>query len=83
MSTVYDFMTMGLFAVLAVIFLHRSTRNEPDTHPIWMYALAGIGCASANFAGNHGYPFIAVVLMALVTGFLLWVLGLFEPKSSS
>lgn len=83
MSTVYDFMTMGLFAALAVIFLHRSTRPEPDTHPIWMYGLAGVACATANFCGNHGYAFIAVVLMALVTGFLLWVLGLFAPKSSS
>ena len=63
MKTIYDFVSIGIFAALVVVFLHRSTLDEKDQTPIWMYGLAAAGCAFAN----QQRPVLATALLIAVT----------------
>ena len=67
MKTIYDFVSIGIFAALVVVFLHRSTLDEKDQTPIWMYGLAAAGCAFANYLGNQQRPVLATALLIAVT----------------
>lgn len=71
MSTIFDFVTVGLFAILAVLYLHRSSRAQADSVPLWQYALAALACAAANAAGNGGYVWPSVALQTAVAAFLV------------
>ena len=71
MSTIYDYVTVALFALLAVLYLHRSSRAEADRIPIWAYALAALACAAANAAGNSGYAVASALLQLCVAAFLV------------
>jgi hypothetical protein len=53
METVYDWVTLAIFAGLIVLFLQRSTgdRAEKDVSLLY-YLAAGVGCAVANYFGN-------------------------------
>jgi len=52
-ETVYDWLTVAIFAGLVVLFLQRSSAEaEPRDH-IWQYLAASIGCAVANYLGNN------------------------------
>ena len=37
MSTIYDWVTIGIFAGLIVLFLQRSTDEGPEVDSIWHY----------------------------------------------
>lgn len=84
MSTVFDFLTMGIFAGLIVLFLKRSIDDDtppehggdaPDDH-LWQYLVAATGCAVANYVGNEGYPLPAV---ALIGGTLIFIAYILRP----
>jgi hypothetical protein len=52
-ETVYDWITVAIFGGLVVLFLHRSVQpGEPQDH-ILQYLPPAIGCAIANYVGNH------------------------------
>ena len=79
-STIFDVVTMALFAGLVVLFLQRSTIPEPRDH-MYQYAPPAIGCAVANYFGNQGYKLdnlgltvMAWVIIACVVGYVLYVL---------
>jgi len=65
METIYDWLTIGLFAALIVLFLHRSLAEEPsDADPsIFSYLIAGAGCAVTNYLGNNGFDLLAVAAL--------------------
>lgn len=65
MDTVYDWVSLAIFAGLIVLFLHRSTseHQEKDASLIF-YLGAGAGCATANYFGNQGQDLVAVLLIA-------------------
>lgn len=83
METVFDFLTVGIFAGLIVLFLKRSVdddnpladNGEPpvDDH-LWQYLVASVGCAVANYVGNEGYPIPAVALIGATLVFIAYVL---------
>lgn len=83
MSTVFDFLTMGIFAGLIVLFLKRSVGDDaalpqgdepaPDDH-LWQYLVAAVGCAVANYVGNEGYPLPAVALIGATLAFIAYIL---------
>ena len=52
METVYDWVTVAIFAGLIVLFLQRSSGDEPPRDSMWQYLAAAIGCAVANYLGN-------------------------------
>jgi hypothetical protein len=51
METIYDWLTVLVFAGLIVLFLQRS-QGAPRDH-LWQYLLASVGCAVTNYLGNE------------------------------
>ena len=73
MSTIYDLITVGIFAGLAILFLQRSaTPSDPPDH-MYQYAPPALGCAAANWLGNNQQDVIAllVVLAVLIYSWLV------------
>jgi hypothetical protein len=77
MQTVYDWITLAIFAGLVVLFLHRSSQEEP-TDSLWSYLGAGVGCAVANYFGNEGNHIVAIAVILGTIGFIVWVLKPFK-----
>ena len=84
METIYDWVSLAIFAGLVVLFLQRSTsdRGEKDVSLLY-YLGAGIGCAVANYLGNHGQDVVAVALLAATIGFIVYYLKPFQRPSQS
>ena len=82
METVYDWVSLAIFAGLIVLFLQRSTseRAEKDVSLIY-YLGAGVGCAVANYFGNHDQHVIAIAVLAATVGFILYFLKPFHRSS--
>ena len=65
MDTIYDWVSLAIFAGLVVLFLQRSTSEHNGKDASLLYYLgAGVGCAAANYFGNHGENVIAILLIA-------------------
>ena len=80
-STIYDWVTVALFAGLIVLFLQRSVAEKTDHDALWPYMVASIGCAFVNWLGNHGYHAFAVLLLIALFAFIHIVLRPFQrPK---
>lgn len=80
METVFDWLTVGIFAGLAVLFLQRSAGPRPKDDRIAYYLPPAMGCAAANYLGNHDWRMIAVVLM---TGTIAYVWIVLKPLRHS
>lgn len=84
METVYDWVTVIIFAGLIVLYLQRSSEEAPEDS-IWQYLAAALGCAIANYLGNEGYDIPAVLVIVGVLGYthiVLHPLDLFShPRS--
>lgn len=81
METVYDWMTVGVFAFLVILFLHRSVDvDEPKDH-LWQYLLAGGGCALTNFLGNEGLDVLAVGAFLATLAYIFYALRPFPFQS--
>lgn len=81
METVYDWITLGVFAGLVVLFLQRSVGEEAAPNDsLLMYLAAGVGCAVVNYFGNEGQDIVAIPLLLLTLGFIVRYL---KPFSSS
>lgn len=81
METIYDWVTLGIFAGLVVLFLQRSVGDEAKQNDsLLLYLVAGVGCAVVNYFGNEGQHLVAIVLLALTLGFIAKFL---KPFSSS
>lgn len=85
MESVYDWVTVAIFAGLVVLFVQRSTGEEEahqhDSLP--MYLVAAVGCAIANYVGNKGLHIVAVPLILATLGFIVYFLKPFKfwPRS--
>lgn len=73
MKTVYDWVTLGLFAGLIILFLQRSTAKEPSDH-MYQYAPPAIGCAVVNYLGNNGLPKLAILGIVAIVVYVWFVL---------
>ena len=85
-STIYDFVTVALFAGLVILFLQRSTAPEPQDH-MYQYAPPAIGCALANWLGNQGvkldsqgFHVAAIATLIASVGYVIVVLKPFNLK---
>jgi hypothetical protein len=78
METIFDWVTMIVFAGLITLFLQRSSMdNPPDT--IWHYLPPAAGCALANYLGNEGWVLPAVGVLIAVGAYLIRILGVRMP----
>jgi Ca2+/Na+ antiporter len=72
METAYDWITVGIFAGLIVLFMQRSTnQDESVDDPLWMYLAAGVGCGVANFLGNKEMHLPAILAIVATLAFVL------------
>ena len=79
METVYDWVTLSIFAGLIVLFLQRSVsdREEKDA-PLLYYLGGGVGCAAANYFGNEGQHVIAIAILVATVAFIVYFLKPFS-----
>ena len=81
METIYDWVCLGIFAGLVVLFLQRSVGEEAEhNNSLLLYLAAGVGCAVVNYFGNNGQDILAIPMLVLTIGFILRFL---KPFSSS
>ena len=79
MDTIYDWVSLAIFAGLIVLFLQRSTNDRAESDVSLLYYLAaGVGCAAANYFGNHGQTVIAVALLVVTVAFITYFLKPFK-----
>lgn len=70
MSTIYDWITVGLFAGLIVLYLQRSSANVPSDS-LYQYLIASGGCVIADYLGNSGNLFGAIAALAATVSYIL------------
>lgn len=82
MDTAYDWITVMIFAGLIVLFLQRSTsgRAPQENDSIFLYVGAGLGCAVANYLGNHDYPWLAIPLLIATVAYIYYMLKPFPAQ---
>ena len=84
METIYDWVSLGIFAALVVLFLQRSTSDHPERDvSIFYYLAAGAGCAVANYFGNKGQNLVAVAILLATIGFIIYFLRPLRRGGSS
>ncbi len=74
MKTPFDLASVLLFALIAVIFLHRSSRAEEDPVPLWAYAGCAGACAIGDILANNGYVPIGLLLLFAAVGAGVWII---------
>jgi hypothetical protein len=79
LETLYDWLTVFLFAALVTLFLHRSVDVERPGDSIWRYLLASAGCAATNWLGNHDWELAAFAVLALTLAYIHFYLRPFGP----
>jgi hypothetical protein len=73
-ETAYDWITVGIFAGLVTLFLHRSIDVDEPRDALWQYLVAGVGCGFTNWLGNEGWHLPAVAALAATLGYIHFVL---------
>lgn len=80
MQTSYDWLTVGIFCAIIVLYLHRSVDVDEPRDALWQYLAASSGCALTNWLGNQGRDLAAITMLAATLGFILYVLEPFGPQ---
>ena len=78
MKTPYDFITVAIFAVIALVYLQRSLAPPPRNDHTFQYVLCALGCAGANWLGNEGHDALAIPLILATAGYFLVALKPFR-----
>lgn len=76
METVYDWVSVFIFAGLIVLFVHRATSDDDNEaeQPILPYLVGGIGCAIGNYLGNEGLAAFAVLVLGATILYIVYYL---------
>ncbi len=80
METPFDWITVALFVGMVVLFLHRSTSDEPPKDHIIQYLPPAVGCAIGNYFGNHGQVQLGAAIVFGVIAYVAVVLKPFNLK---
>lgn len=75
MQTIYDWVTVAIFAGLIVIFLQRSVGDTEPQDSILSYLPPAVGCAVSNWFGNEGIEKGSAVYQAVAAAGILAVLA--------
>lgn len=73
METIYDWVTIALFAGLIVLFLQRSAA-EVQTDRMIDYLPPALCCALGNYLGNHEQHVLAIITIAIAPIYTWFVL---------
>ncbi len=76
METIFDWVSVGIFGGMVVLFLQRSTADEAPKDHIVQYFPAAVGCAVANYLGNHHQEQLGA---ALIIGVLVYIAVVLKP----
>ncbi len=74
MTTVFDWLTVAIFAVLAVIYLQRSAGTRPAHDAVWKYLPPAVACVAANQIGNADWTLLATLLMFAALAYIWFVI---------
>jgi len=77
-KSIYDLITLILFAGLAILYLQRSIEQARDR--TIHYLPPAIGCALANWLGDHDQPIWAGVTIVAGIAYTFFVLKPFQQK---
>jgi hypothetical protein len=78
MNSIYDWVTMLIFGGLVVLFLQRSAGPTSPSDKIYHYLPPALGCAVANYLGNHDQRAAAIALIITVVGYVLFFMKPFD-----
>lgn len=73
METLFDWLTVLTFSGLAVLYLQRSSMDQPPDK-IWHYAPPAIGSALVNYLGNEGFAVAGIAGLVAVFAYIFYVL---------
>jgi drug/metabolite transporter (DMT)-like permease len=73
LETIFDWISIAVFAGLIVLFLQRSAEAEPRDQ-LWQYGIPAVGCAVSNYLGNEDYVIGAILVLAGALGYIWMVL---------
>jgi hypothetical protein len=76
LQTVYDWVTVAIFAGIIVLFLQRSVGPERDS--MWHYLVAAVACAVTNQVGNKAVEDSSVLWHGLAIAGLLATLAFIQ-----
>jgi hypothetical protein len=77
-KSIYDLITLILFAGLAILYLQRSIEQARDR--TIHYLPPAIGCAAANWLGDHDQPLLAGLVIIAGLVYTWYVLKPFQQK---
>jgi hypothetical protein len=84
METIYDWVSLAIFAGLIVLFLQRSTSDRAESDAsLWAYLAAGVGCAVANYFGDQKQHLVAILLLAATLAFIYFYIKPFTRRPNS
>jgi hypothetical protein len=69
---------MAIFCGIIVLFLERSIGQKVDNDRVEYYLPPCVGCAFANYFGNAGQHFVAIVIILLSIAYIFKVLKPFS-----
>lgn len=82
MKTVYDWICLGIFAGLVVLFLQRSTDSQHERDaPLAYYLIAGAASGVANYLGNNGQDLFAILAIVAALVFIMRYLKPFHSNA--
>ena len=74
MQTVWDWLSLAVFAGLSVLYLQRSIDEHGPSDRIIDYLPPAIGCAIGNYLGNHDYPVLGLLLLIAAVAHIAFIL---------
>ena len=80
LESIYDWVTVAIFAGLTALMLQR-TMSDDRSDSLWQYFPPAVGCAVANYLGNHDQAILAILTLVATLGFIAVVLKPFKKGS--
>jgi hypothetical protein len=78
-ETIWDWVTIFVFAGLVTLLLQRSSEEQPRDK-LWHYGPPAVAVAVANQVGNAEYHLFAALILAAVVVYVFRVLKVRLPK---
>ena len=76
MESIFDWITVVTFAGLAVLYLQRSSADDPQDK-VWHYLPPALGCMAVNWIGENVSAIAGVIGLVAVLAYIYYVL---KPK---